>query len=326
MPADPYPHRDDGGTAEAPFFVVLNAGSGHQDADDTCGTIERVLRGAGRRHEIFRVDTPSALTSVAARAVDAARASRGIVVAAGGDGTLNAVAQATLGSGCGFAVLPQGTFNYFGRAHGIPADTEAATRSLLSGCLRPVQVGCVNDSVFLVNASLGLYPQMLEDREEQKRRLGRSRLVAAWAALVTVWRARRALRLEIEHDGVRRRVRASTLFVGNNRLQLEQVGLPEAGSLEDGKLGVVLVPALDAPALLWLMVQSARGKLREAEDVEHFALSELSVRPRRRWQRRIKVATDGEVNWMTPPIRFRVAAEPLWLWHPTDAAPETATS
>ncbi len=318
------PPQPAAGTAQAPLFVVLNAGSGHQDADDTCGTIERVLGGAGRRHEIFRVDRPAALGAVAARAVEAARASRGIVVAAGGDGTLNAVAQATLGSGCGFAVLPQGTFNYFGRAHGIPADTEAATRSLLSGQLRPVQVGCVNDRVFLVNASLGLYPQMLEDREEQKRRHGRSRLVAAWAALVTVWSARRALRLEIEHAGVRRRVRASTLFVGNNRLQLEQVGLPEADALEDGKLGVVLVRALGAPALLWLMIQGARGKLPEVDSVEHLALSELSVRPARRWQRRVKVATDGEVNWMAPPLRFRVAAEPLSLWHPTDAAPESA--
>ena len=308
----------------APLFIVLNAGSGRQDSDDVCATIEGVLRAAGRQHEVFRVDAPAALASVAERAVAAARASHGIVVAAGGDGTLNAVAQATLGSGCGFGVIPQGTFNYFGRTHGIAADTEAATRALLQGCLRPVQVGCLNDRVFLVNASLGVYPQALEDREAQKRRLGRSRLVAAWAALVTLWRGVRPLRIEIEHDGLRRRLRASTLFIGNNRLQLEQVGLPEASAIEAGKLGVVLVRALPASAMLWLMVKGALGRLREADHVEHFALREMWVRPRRVRRRGIKVATDGEVHRMAPPLHIRVAAEPLWLWHPVDAAPETA--
>jgi diacylglycerol kinase family enzyme len=56
-------------------------------------------------------------------------------------------------------VLPQGTFNYFSRTHGIPLDTTDATRALLAGMIRPVQVGLLNDRVFLVNASLGLYPR-----------------------------------------------------------------------------------------------------------------------------------------------------------------------
>jgi diacylglycerol kinase family enzyme len=323
VPADH--DREPQASGAAPLFIVLNAGSGHQDSDGTCSTIESVLGAAGRSYEIFRVETPSALADVAARAVTAARAAGGLVVAVGGDGTLNTVAQATLGSGCGFGVIPRGTFNFFGRTHGIASDTEAATRSLLAGRLRPVQVGCINDRIFLVNASLGLYPQIFEDREELKRRHGRSRLVAVWAALVTLWRGVRPLRIEIEHGDVRRRLRASTLFIGNNRLQLEQLGLPEAAALEDGMLGVVVVRALPVLALLWLMVKGALGQLREAAGIEHFALSELSVRPARGTPRRlVKVATDGEVARMRPPLRIRVAAEPLWLWHPSDAAPEQA--
>ena len=114
------------------------------------------------------------------------------------------------------------------------------------------------------------------------------------------------------------------MFIGNNRLQLEQVGLPEASAIEAGKLGVVLVRALPASAMLWLLVKGALGRLREADHVEHFALRELWVRPRRIRRRGIKVATDGEVHRMAPPLRIRVADEPLWLWHPLDAKPETA--
>jgi predicted polyphosphate/ATP-dependent NAD kinase len=54
-----------------------------------------------------------------------------ILVAAGGDGTLNTVAHAAVEHGCVFGVLPQGTFNYFGRTHGIPEDLADAERALL---------------------------------------------------------------------------------------------------------------------------------------------------------------------------------------------------
>ena len=135
-------------------------------------------------------------------------------MAAGGDGTLNAVAQVTLGSGCEFGVIPQGTFNYFGRTHSIPSDATEATRALLTARVYPVQVGLVNGRVFLVNASLGLYRQSLEDREEQKQRFGRSRLVAAWAALGTILRGYRPMLIKLQREDEELELRTLTLFVG----------------------------------------------------------------------------------------------------------------
>src|SRR5438477_8094875 len=160
------------------LFIVLNAGSGHGDKALIRATIESVLTQARRTHEMIVVENPRELAEIARRTVERARACGGVVVAAGGDGTINTVAQATLGSGCAFGVLPQGTFNYFGRRHGIPADTAEAARVLATARAHPVQVGLVNDRVFLVNASLGLYPRLLEDREAWKAQLGRSRTVA----------------------------------------------------------------------------------------------------------------------------------------------------
>lgn len=310
--------------AAAPLFIVLNAGSGHGDTDETCKTIRKVLSDAGRAHEILRVENSAQLAGMARRAVADAQKCGGIVVAAGGDGTLNAVAQATIGSGCHFGVIPQGTFNYFGRTHGISSDTAEGTRSLLTARVHPVQVGLVNDRIFLVNASLGLYPQLLEDREEQKRRHGRSRLVAAWSALLTISRGYRPMLLKLEHGGRVRELRALSLFVGNNRLQLEQVGLTEADAVEDGKLAAILVRPVPMLALLWLAVKGSMGKLAEAPGVDHVAMSNLTVSTTTRRVRRMKIATDGEVNWMNAPIHFSVAPEPLLLLKPADAVPETA--
>jgi diacylglycerol kinase family enzyme len=308
----------------SPLYIVLNAVSGQSDTETTCRAIADVLTAADRAHEILRVEDPEQLAAIAADAVAKALKNNGIVVAAGGDGTLNAVAQATQGSGCHFGVIPQGTYNYFGRAHGISSDAAEAARALLSARVTPVQIGLVNDRVFLVNASLGLYPQSLEDREVQKQRLGRSRLVAAWAALTTVFRDYRPMSIKVEHEGRFLELRTLTLFVGNNRLQLEQVGLDESAIVEEGKLLAILLRPVTRLALLWLMVQGALGRLGSAHGVQHFPLSSLTVTPLSRRVRRLKIAFDGETCWMNTPIEFRVAPEPLLLLTPMGALPETA--
>ena len=208
-----------------PFFVVINAGAGHQNADDAQQVMARVFRRAGREVEFLLVGKTDPIEAVARRAVALAQARQGVVVAAGGDGTINAVASAVFGSGCPFGVLPQGTFNYFGRANGISQDTEAAATALVNARISPVQAGQVNGRIFLVNASVGLYPQLLEDREAWKRRFGRSRLVAFISGMATLLQARKQLHLLIESGGRVTAVRTPTLFVGNNDLQLAQVGI-----------------------------------------------------------------------------------------------------
>ena len=302
-----------------PLFIVINAGSGRGNSGATSATIAAVLEAAGREHQLLVVEDPRQLQATAEHAVALAHAACGVVVAAGGDGTLNTVAQAVLGSGCAFGVLPQGTFNYFGRAHGIPTDTAEATRLLPTARARPVQVGLVNDKIFLVNASLGLYPQLLEDREAWKRRLGRSRLVAFGAALATLLRAHRRLRLRIEHGERASSVRTPTLFVGNNRLQMEQIGTAQA--FDEGRLAGIMLRPVGALGMLWLVLRGALARLGDADKVTAFGFDTLSVAESRfRARRRFKVATDGEVVRLTPPLVFRVSTEPLWLLAP-DPAP-----
>ncbi len=99
-------------SADAPLFIVLNAGSGSSDAERTRETIESVLSGVGRAHRILYVEDARRLHTVAWQAVQEARIQKGIVVAAGGDGTNKAVAQVVVGRGGAFGVLPPGPINY----------------------------------------------------------------------------------------------------------------------------------------------------------------------------------------------------------------------
>jgi diacylglycerol kinase family enzyme len=304
-----------------PLLIVFNAGSGHGDKAAIRATIEAVLTAAGRTYEMIVVDDPRQLSAIARRTVDAARARGGVVVAAGGDGTINTVAQATLGSGCAFGVLPQGTFNYFGRRHGIPSDTAAAAQVLATARAHPVQVGLVNDRVFLVNASVGLYPRLLEDREAWKAQLGRSRLVAFAAGIWSLFRHRRQLHIGIEQQGEARRIRTPTLFVGNNGLQLQEIGIPLADAVDNGQLAAITLRPVGDFAMAWLLLRGAFGQLGEADNVVSCSFRSMTVRRLHLFSgRAIKVATDGEVSRLTEPLEFRVSPQPLHLLKPDPAA------
>lgn len=299
------------------LLVLLNPGSGANDANATRETLERVFGEAGRAFRFVSVDGPSDLGRASEQAARQARETAAALVAVGGDGTINTVAQAAWREGCLLGVLPQGTFNLFGRDHGIPQDLQAAAEALLEAQPQDVQVGEVNGRLFLVNASVGLYPQLLEDRETFKQQFGRRRWVAVLSGLMTLFKWRRQLRLEIELDGERRIVRTPTLFVGNNRLQLERIGIaPEvAGRVGSGRLAAVMPRPIGTLAMVWLMLRGAIGRLGEAEQVESFAFRRLTVDVL--GVRKLKVAADGEVAVMADPLRFSVAQQALRLLMPS---------
>lgn len=305
-------------------MIVMNARAGSGDAAEARQQIESVLTQAGQQHEFLLTEHPDEIPEVAKRAVALAQKRGGAVIAAGGDGTINAVAHAVLPCRLPFGIVPQGTFNYSSRTHGIPLETEAAARALLESRLKPIQVGVVNDRIFLVNASLGLYPQLLQDREEYKSQFGRTRAVAFLAGLRSLMQQPRQLSLEIEHDDERELVRTPTLFVGNNPLQLEQIGLPEAQDVTRRRLVALMVRAHRPASLLWLALRGALGQLAEASNVRDFSFLQMTVHPwLGRRGRPVKVAIDGEVLVMRPPLRFSVAREPLWLMTP-HATPQDA--
>jgi diacylglycerol kinase family enzyme len=301
----------------APLQFIINAASGQHEPASIGPVIEEALRLSGRNGELLFAH-PKQLLNIAQKAAARAFGRRSALVAVGGDGTVNTVAQAAHAQGCTLGVLPQGTFNYFARTHGIPVDALQALQTLLTCEPVPVQVGLINDHVFLVNSSLGLYPELLQDREAFKARFGRSRLVAFGSALVTMLGGvHRVLRLHIEHGVDSRDIRTTALFIGNNRLQLEQVGLAQASALDQGCLAAVILRPIGELAMLWLLLRGSFGTLGESDTVESFQFHRMVVRPRLGWDGfRVKVAFDGEVNWMRAPIEFKVSATPLYLIKP----------
>ncbi len=127
----------------------------------------------------------------------------------------------------------------------------------------------------------------------------------------------------VADGGAPRILRTATLFVGNNRLQLDRIGLEPAhvDALLQGRLTGVSIKPVGLWKMLGLALRGAFGRLRDADHAQSFVFERLRVVPR--GLRRVKVATDGEIVWMDAPLVFDVGPEPLLLLvpRPEDRAP-----
>ncbi len=303
-------------TSASRYVIVINAASGSNDCAQVRASIVERLSEAGCGHEFVAIDDTSRIQDYADRAAQRAREWDALLVAVGGDGTINAVIAAALEYKLPLAVLPQGTFNFFGRTHGIPEATDAGIDVLLRGRLVPVQVARVNDRTFIVNASVGLYPQVLEDREAWKQRFGRGRLIAFFSGLATLLRGYHSLRLQItDSEGQTRKLRTPTLVVVNNALQLELIGIGDAPTIDSGHLVAITLKHVGKWQMIGLMLRGALGKLGEAERVQTFGFRRMTVNMRSR-RRRFKIALDGEISRIKAPLTFEALPEALQLLVP----------
>jgi diacylglycerol kinase family enzyme len=296
--------------------VLWNAAAGRL-ADRAAGeAIAAALARAGLTADIH----PVRGRAVARRVRSAVRRRAGIVVAAGGDGTVSSAAAALAGTRTALAILPTGTRNHFARDLGIPLDLEAAARVVADGVVRRVDIGEVNGRRFVNNSSIGLYPRIVVDRDGQRARLGRGRWLAMAIAVARALRRAPALDVVLEDRGgrVAHRHRTPFVFVGNNEYSARLFAIAGRESLCEGWLGVYLSRRTGRFSLLRLALRAALGRLEQARDFEAHRLPELCIRSHRR---RLHVALDGEVLTLRPPLRYVIRPQALRV-----VVPEEATS
>lgn len=309
----------------ATLVFVMNAGSGSSEAQATRETITRAVEQSGRVLHFVLIDDARDLPARAAEAAAHAREHDGVLVAVGGDGTINAVVAAALEADVPLGVIPQGTFNFFARNLGIPTELEAALQVLLDPCMRSLHLGrvgtqgAVRRQPFLVSASLGFYPQIIEDREYWKQQFGRRRIVALWSGLITLLGRHRTLRLSLrDASGQAMSVKTSTLLVSDNALQLANLGLPEAHAIEEqGLLAALVVRSASRWQMLGLALRGALGKLADDERLARFTFERLEVAVRRPAPDfRFKVAVDGEIARYASPLVFDISPQALQVLVP----------
>ena len=223
-------------------------------------------------------------------------------VAAGGDGTVNAVASACAGSGRVMAVLPVGTLNHFARDLGVPLELDRAIEVIANGPVRSVDAAEGNGILFVNNSSLGVYPAMVLDRDRMRKE-GGSKWWAMVRASARAFVRFRCLELEFEAEGKTRRCRTALLFVGNNRYEKEGGRIGQRKRLDEGILSVALIAGTTRWGMLKVFAAALAGRVKDAGELEELHVRRFKVNAHGR--RRLRVAFDGEVKRMAGPLEYR---------------------
>ncbi len=231
------------------------------------------------------------------------------IVAAGGDGTMNGVADGVIQTGLPLGVLPMGTANDLARTLGIPTDLDAAAAVIAAGRLQRIDVGEVNEHAFFNVASIGLSAELAAGlTPERKRRFGR--LAYALTAINVLARARPFSATIVTKSG-ETRVKTLQIAVGNGRYYGGGMAVEEGAAINDGALDLYSLE-LKSVWKLAMMLRSFRsgshGLWKEVRTERCTAFEIRTRKPR-------PVNTDGDLITFTP-ARFIVKPGAIGVYVP----------
>ena len=272
--------------------------------------VEQALAAVGIASSVKLADGGQVASHVRKAIKDGARR----IIVGGGDGTVNAAAGALAGSKVALGILPLGTLNHFARDLGIPFNLDLAAAAIASGKERRVDIAEVNGRAFVNNASIGLYPLMVVDRDAQRERLGRSKRMAMLVASIRTMTRFHARRLKLSSDGGEARVDTPLLFVGNNDYRLAMPGAGRRETLDGGRLCVMVMRSKSLPGFLAATGRALLGIGRQDDMVRLEGVRELKVDSARS---QLTLAMDGETVTLASPLTFRVRPEALTVIAPS---------
>lgn len=273
------------------------------------GVAAEVIRARGRavsriaRQHVGPADMPRAPAPLA-------------VIAAGGDGTVCAVAQVLADSTVPLGILPLGTLNHFARDLGLPVDIASAVAVIAAGRSVAVDAAEVNGRIFVNNSSIGLYPNMVRDRDRQLRQNRRAKWLAMALALFRVLRHPMARRLTIEAGDLLQPYRTPFAFIGNNIYATTLPTLGQRAALDGGELCLYIAKPRGPLGVVRLMLRAAFGRLDQTSDFERRIVTSLAIHSR---HRRLSISLDGEVLRLRTPLRYRTRPGALRIFVPEAA-------
>jgi diacylglycerol kinase family enzyme/membrane-associated phospholipid phosphatase len=283
------------------LVVVINetAGSGAR-ADD----VEKELREALPQVDVVRCseggDIADCLRAAAARAR--------VLGVMGGDGTVNCAAGVALDAGLPLAVLPGGTLDHFAGELGV-REVSDVIEAVRTGSAVEITVGSADgdgrDLYFLNTFALGIYPELVKEREKREKAIGKWPAMAV--AMARVLRGAESVFVEV--DGQPRRL--WTLFAGNGHYHPAGFAPSWRERLDDGCIDVRLIDADQPLSRLRLVAAVLTGRLGRSRVYEQRLVGSLPVRSR---QGGLRIARDGEVSDGPAHLTLRAAADKLVVY------------
>mgnify|MGYP001024822842 CR=1 FL=1 len=205
-----------------------------------------------------------------------------VVLAAGGDGTINEVINGMVGNGVvgsltALGALPLGTTNVWIRELKLPLQPQAAAIALLDAQTRTIDLGCANGRYFLLMTGIGLDAAVTAQVQfTEKRRLGMLAFVLRGFRLALQFRGARLL-LQLDGKTVKRRV--LMVVIGNSQLYGGVVRITHRAQIDDGMLDVCVIKGDNVISALYhaLSILAQRYVHLPNPDIEYYRARTIKV-------------------------------------------------
>lgn len=307
--------------ASPTHYVILNANAGTAHA---LGVDEASLAALFAENGIEAVIDARSEVPLDVRIADAKASGAPTIVAAGGDGTITALASALVDTDRNLAILPLGTVNALAKDLHVPLDLASAVAALVTGETHRIDVGEVNGRIFLHKVVLGVIPGLAAGREHIR---GRHDTVAKIALLRYFFRrlsrARRIAVVIDPGDGERRIERVQAMAVASNSYD-EGVGqFFSRKSLDRGTLTLYVLRHLNTGDFFRLTASMLLGRWRNDPALSMEPVQSVTINTRKDL---IKVMFDGEVETMHTPLQFSIRPKALSVIVPAEVTAAAAAA
>jgi YegS/Rv2252/BmrU family lipid kinase len=256
-------------SADRRFAILMNPASAGGKPLRVLPGLQRELDSAGAEHRVVE-------TRDMAHATHAAREASGrgeVVVALGGDGLVGKLAGA-LRDSTPLGVVPGGRGNDFARALGIPEDVGGATRVLLDGVRKALDLGEANGRPFACIASMGYDSEA--NRLANEARLVSGNLVYAYAAIRALM-AWKPARFTVRLDGDERRFEGYTVAAANTGYYGGGMNMAPGADPSDGLLDVIMVEQVSKRRFLANLPKVFKGTHVEEDTVKVERAGEVNI-------------------------------------------------
>ena len=292
---------------EGPAALIFNPNAGQKLGLSTnAGTpddVQTALREARIAFDPWPTERVGHATELARKA---AADRHQLVVVAGGDGTVNEVAQALAHTDTVLALMPLGSIMNIARTLWVPRDLALAARVIAEGKVLAMDMGRLGDRFFLEAAGVGLDAGLFGYFERLEE--GASRVASLRAALRFL-RQLGSPRVIVDYDGRRIDTRAPMVSVANGPYVGAAYAIAPGARIDDGLLDVVVFRRASVPRVLLHLALIAGGRALPPPP-EAATLQVRSARVSRRRGRPLPVHADGDPSGVTP-AAFDVAPAAL---------------
>jgi YegS/Rv2252/BmrU family lipid kinase len=294
--------------------VIVNPTSGNVHGDfglnDLHATVDWLTKN-GMPTELCLTERPGHARELAR---EAAERGMEVVIAAGGDGTINDVIQALAGTDTALGVLPMGTVNVWAREMEIPVNTLLAREILLRGMRRRVDLGLAGERYFLLMAGIGFDAEVTIHAEQSRLKRVGLKVVDYGATTLRLGVTRRSTRVTLSANGRSKDANILMILIGNTRLYAGAFSFAKRAMVDDGLLDLVMMGDGSIPFRMSVFTRALWRRASLGPYVRYSRFREIELHS----QTPLDVQVDGEPIGKLP-MKFSVAPRALTVIVPSDA-------